>query len=167
MRARVWSLRGMPLDTLFLANTRVGSLEPIRGAPLKRVNVSASKVSDVAPLAEFPDLEEIRLPTGLRNIERLRALPTVGTCRPTARTKPPRNSGRSTTKRTPPLRNKRRRNKSHSPRGVVLSEVEGPRRTTSDDLWWSDGSGGLISPSPSISPMGVFLQRPEGIFTSG
>jgi len=64
----------MPLDTLYLTGTRVGSLEPLRGAPLKRVFLLASKVNDVGILADFPDLEEINLPDPVSNVERLRTL---------------------------------------------------------------------------------------------
>jgi tetratricopeptide (TPR) repeat protein len=67
-------LRGMPLETIFVSSTKVSSLEPLRGAPLKRINLTASKVNDVGILADFPDLEEIELPTPAGHLERLRTL---------------------------------------------------------------------------------------------
>jgi len=64
----------MPLDTLRIDRTRVGSLEPLRGAPLVRISLNNAKVSDVGILADFPDLEEIFLSSNSKNVERLRSL---------------------------------------------------------------------------------------------
>lgn len=64
----------MPLDYLSIDATKVTSLEPIRGMPLKTLHFGGTEISDVSPLAEIPTLEEIYLPKTARNVERLRSL---------------------------------------------------------------------------------------------
>jgi serine/threonine protein kinase len=67
-------LRGMPLDKLTVDRTRVASLEPLRGMPLKVLQINEIPFRDVSLLAEIPTLEEILLPKNARNVNRLRVL---------------------------------------------------------------------------------------------
>jgi hypothetical protein len=67
-------LAGMPLEKLDLARTKVRDLGPLRGMPLTRLRLNGSSVANVGPLAELPTLEEVELPAGAANIERLRSL---------------------------------------------------------------------------------------------
>jgi Leucine-rich repeat (LRR) protein len=67
-------LRGAPLKTLYIPNTSVRDLSPLRGAPLERLWISRTQITDASALLEFPQLKEILLPAGAKNVEALKKL---------------------------------------------------------------------------------------------
>jgi len=52
-------LRGLPLQSLSLAQTSVKSLEPLRGMQLKSLRIRLCPVSDLSPLRDMKTLEEL------------------------------------------------------------------------------------------------------------
>jgi Leucine-rich repeat (LRR) protein/tRNA A-37 threonylcarbamoyl transferase component Bud32 len=91
-------LKGMPLTSLVLANNPVEDLSPLRGIKLERLSINGTAVrdlnslqgtslkyldarcdtlSDVAPLAGFPDLEHLILPIHAAQLDPLRQLPKL------------------------------------------------------------------------------------------
>jgi len=71
-------LRGMKLHSLALHNSQFSDLSLLAGMPLKTLDLNGCKnVTDVAPLLEFPTLEQLTVPWGARNIGLLRKLPNL------------------------------------------------------------------------------------------
>lgn len=71
-------LRGMLLESLHLSGTRVSDLGPLRGMPLKRLLLDdCHGLTDVSPLADCRELEELTLPVTARDIEFLRSFPRL------------------------------------------------------------------------------------------
>ncbi len=71
-------LQGMPLERLNASSTRVTDLSPLVGAPLKRLLLEkCENISDVGVLASIPSLEQLIIPVGAANVERLRELPKL------------------------------------------------------------------------------------------
>ncbi len=72
------ALRGMPLERMFLTGTKIRDLSPLAGSPLKSLYLGrCENVTDVAPLAELPNLENLVLPPKATNVEMLRNLPKL------------------------------------------------------------------------------------------
>ena len=78
-------LKGMRLKTLFLLRCPITDLSPLRGMPLKDLDLlECEKLQDLTPLTECPQLERVFIPATCKNIECLRAHPTlrqIGTSR--------------------------------------------------------------------------------------
>ncbi len=71
-------LKGMKLDGLHLGSTPVSDLSPLRGMPLARLSLhDCQQVTDVSPLADCRELQELVLPPNAKNIESLRAHPKL------------------------------------------------------------------------------------------
>jgi len=90
-------LRGLPVSSLLIYNTKVRDLTPLRGLPIKFINASNCPLTDlepvrglplidikfygapvsVTPLQDCPTLESIGLSRGVRDIEVLRHLPKL------------------------------------------------------------------------------------------
>ena len=68
-------LRGMPLKWLDLAETKVTDLSPLQGMPLERLNAYMTKVSDLAALRGMPIKFLYLGATGVTNLEPLRGMP--------------------------------------------------------------------------------------------
>lgn len=66
--------RALKLD---LANTRFSNLAALQPLPVKSINLSATSVRDLSPLAEFGALEAVTLPPNAQGVERLRTLPKL------------------------------------------------------------------------------------------
>ena len=77
-------LRGMPLEYLNLTSLPITNLSVLRGMPLTELRLDLTKVTDLTPLPECPQLERVFIPATCKNIECLRAHPTlrqIGTSR--------------------------------------------------------------------------------------
>ena len=71
-------LKGMKLRELWMAATPVTDLTPLRGMPLKVIYADKCQLlSDVGPLAELRELEDVLLPWNAANVDRLQALPNL------------------------------------------------------------------------------------------
>jgi hypothetical protein len=70
-------LRGLPLKALEAVKTALTDLEPLRGLPLTEIDLYGAQVPSLAPLQDCPTLESIVLPSGARDIEKLRLLPKL------------------------------------------------------------------------------------------
>jgi Leucine-rich repeat (LRR) protein len=92
-------LRGMPLRQLLAYRTKVADLSPLQGMPLQHLNVSLTKVTDVSPvggmplsrlqlnrcagltdlspLADCQELQNLSLPPNAKDIEFLRGFPKL------------------------------------------------------------------------------------------
>jgi|GEM_PF-1144269 len=69
------ALAGMQLEHLVLANTLVGDVGPLRGMPLRSINLGATKVSDLSPLKGIP-LENLEIyHTAVTSLEPIQGLP--------------------------------------------------------------------------------------------
>ena len=68
------ALRGQPIRELHASGTRVWELGALAGAPLTVVHLHGTGFLDCRQLAEFPDLEEIILPSQTNYTETLRKL---------------------------------------------------------------------------------------------
>ena len=71
-------LEGMRLETLQIIGTNVKDLTVLRGMPLTSVRLLNCKViTDLSPLADCKELQNIQLPPNATNIEFLRAFPKL------------------------------------------------------------------------------------------
>lgn len=71
-------LAGMKLVSLNLAHTHIASLDPLRGAPLRFLQLEGcTNITDFSALAECKQLEVITLPVGAKNLQALRQLPRL------------------------------------------------------------------------------------------
>jgi hypothetical protein len=92
-------LRGMPLVNLWIYDTKVTDLRPLEGMPITRLHLSGTKVkdlsalrgmqltflrthgcselTDLSPLADCKELNNVTLPPNAGNIEFLRTLPNL------------------------------------------------------------------------------------------
>ena len=93
------ALRGMPLETLIAARTRVSDVSPLRGMRLTKLDLKDTPVTDINALAEMPlqflslqgcdnvsdvsslatcdSLEYLALPIGVNGLEALRGHPRL------------------------------------------------------------------------------------------
>ena len=71
-------LVGKALVELYLGKSRVEDLSPLRGMPLRKLHMGdLAPGIDLSPLVECTMLEDVRLPYGARNVNRLRSLPRL------------------------------------------------------------------------------------------
>jgi Leucine-rich repeat (LRR) protein len=71
-------LKDMPLESLHLDRTAVADLKTLKGMPLRRLRLDGcSQLTDLSPLAHCQDLEVLILPTHHGDIEFLRKLPKL------------------------------------------------------------------------------------------
>jgi Leucine-rich repeat (LRR) protein len=71
-------LQGMPIDYLHMSGTKVTDLSALRGMPLASIRLhGCSELTDISPLANCEKLTNLTLPPNVKNIEFLRALPTL------------------------------------------------------------------------------------------
>ncbi len=70
-------LEGSQVENLVLSNNPITDLAPLKKLPLFKLNLRETPVEDLAPLALCPLLAELVLPKTFRNIEPLRASPTL------------------------------------------------------------------------------------------
>lgn len=70
-------LAKLRLRWLDIGDTRISSIEPLRGLPLRFIRLQRSLITDVSPLADCPELEEIILPEEATGLEALRKLPKL------------------------------------------------------------------------------------------
>ena len=71
-------LRNMPLQKLYLSNTKVENLGPLRGAPLTDLNLLGTRVKDLSPLTESPTIKMLWLTDApVKDIKPLGQVPLV------------------------------------------------------------------------------------------
>ena len=71
-------LHGMPLEHLHISGTKVTDLAPLRGMPLTGLRLHAcTELTDVSPLADCKELQQVTLPPKANDIEFLRTLPKL------------------------------------------------------------------------------------------
>jgi serine/threonine protein kinase/Leucine-rich repeat (LRR) protein len=71
-------LEGMRLETLQIIGTNVSDLAVLRGMPLTSVRLlNCKELTDLSPLADCRDLQNITLPPNAKDIEFLRAFPKL------------------------------------------------------------------------------------------
>jgi len=70
-------LEGARVEILDLSDNPVSDLSPLQGTPLRRLNLARTKAPDLTPLASCQKLEQLVLPEPARNVELLRALPSL------------------------------------------------------------------------------------------
>jgi hypothetical protein len=71
-------LANMPLERLFLAANPITDLSPLRGLPLKSLNLqNCSRLRDLTPLLDLPSLADLTLPTLHSPRDLLRKLPIL------------------------------------------------------------------------------------------
>jgi hypothetical protein len=71
-------LQGMRLEDLLLNTTGVKDLAPLRGMPLSSVRLLGCKeITDLSPLADCQELQNIQLPPKATDIEFLRSFPKL------------------------------------------------------------------------------------------
>jgi Leucine-rich repeat (LRR) protein len=71
-------LEGMPLESLQIVGTNVKDLAALRGMPLTSVRLfNCKELTDLSPLADCKELQNITLPPNATNIEFLRAFPRL------------------------------------------------------------------------------------------
>jgi Leucine-rich repeat (LRR) protein len=72
------ALRRLKLEHLELVGTQVADLAPLKGMPLKFIDLRDCKqLKDAAPLAEMPTLVDVLLPTQVTGVDSLRKLPNL------------------------------------------------------------------------------------------
>ena len=72
-------LRGMPLESLILRNTKVTDLSVLPGMPLAELYLTHNReLADLSPLADCQGLTTLSLPPRAKDIEFLRTLPKLG-----------------------------------------------------------------------------------------
>ena len=70
-------LRGMPLKRLYMSNTLVKDITVLSGMPLEELQLEGTPVTDARPLLQCPKLESLVISAEARNVEVLRAHPTL------------------------------------------------------------------------------------------
>ena len=70
-------LAGLKLTHLQCDWNGVTNLDSLRGQPLKYIKIDGFSITDVSPLVDCPTLEEIMLPTKVKNVEVLRQMPRL------------------------------------------------------------------------------------------
>jgi internalin A len=67
----------MPLKKLYLQNTMVTDLSPLKGLPIDSLYLSGTKVVDISPLEGSATLQKLTLAVQVKNFEFLRTLPRL------------------------------------------------------------------------------------------
>jgi Leucine-rich repeat (LRR) protein len=70
-------LRGLPLEKLYFAATKVQELSPLAGMPLEEIYFDLTPVTDISSLLKIPTLRNVILPDSAENIEALKKLPNL------------------------------------------------------------------------------------------
>jgi serine/threonine protein kinase len=70
-------LEGSRVEVLDISDNPVSDLTPLQGLPLRQLNLARTQAPDLTPLATCQRLEQLILPEPARNVDLLRALPSL------------------------------------------------------------------------------------------